>query len=339
MTYTPNWRNSRIRSRAIAVLEFIDLWIQPGQVRPIAQTQFLKYFGNCDRQGPGKWLKQQLLICEDAYFNMATGQCKRYSQNRQNVKELKQLLNAPTEISVTVKEQQELASGDITYIEKNNRSYHRLQNLPKRQRRTLLSRHKMRHEYDIESCALTLLLQLSRKQGLTKDLPTLQAIQENKQQWRSDLSSQLNLPEKTVKQIMASVLNGGKISTWHSNHIFALCNWNKFMIDQLQNNAQLTLYRKEVTEVWKAIRPSLNLSKGQRLNPKKKCEIYNQQEKTVTDQIKRYLKKMKIKYFFIHDGWTCDRAIDTNDLSAHVRRTTGYDISFDWTIYEEDDQL
>ena len=340
MTYEPNFTDPRIRDRCLRVLEFIDLWLPAGQTRPIAKTQFLKWFGNCDRQGPGKWLRDHLLICQDSYYNMQTGRCKRWSQNTSAVGLLKQQLGLTEKIiKVTAEEQQQLDSGDIEYIEKSNRSYHRLQNLPKRQRRTLLSKNKMQYEYDIDACALTLLLQLARQLGLTKPVALLDLIIEDKQSVRQAISEELNLPMAVVKQIMASLLNGGKISSWHTNHIFALVNYNSEMIKQLQNSLLLQEYRKEVTEVWKAIRPSLNLSKGVRLSPKKKCEIYNQQERAVTDQIKRYLKKRSVRSFFIHDGWTCDRAIDTNDLTAHVRRTTGYNISFDWTIYEDDDQL
>ena len=337
MTYELDINDPRFIRRAHTVLEFVELYVPRGKKRPVAQTQLTKHFGNTARP-LGRYLKELLLTCEDSHWNMATGQCKQYSQNSKNVQWLKQQLGISDCIVVKPEEQSQLDSGEFDYIEKSNRSYHRLQNLPRHQRRTLLSRHKMRHEYDIECCALTVLLQHSRQLGLTEPTPLLDQILSDRTQVRKQLAQQLALTTTQVKNIMAKILNGGRVSAWYGSAIFEEVNNNPDMIREINNNATMSQYKQEVRAMWRPIRSNQSIPKGIRFNSKKKTEIYNLLEKTVTDQIKRYLKKQKIKLFFIHDGWSCDRAIDLDDLTSHVRRTCGFHVRFDWTIYEGDDQ-
>lgn len=335
MTYEPDFNDPRFRRRALAVLEFVDLYVPRGKIRPVAQTQLTKTWGNTGRP-LARYLKELLLKCEDSHWNMATGQCKKYSQNTQNVQWLRQQLGVSDSVVVKPQEQQQLESGHFDYIEKSNRSYHRLQNLPKYQRRTLLSRHQMRHEYDIECCALSLVLQHSRQLGLKNSTPLLDQIQNDRTQVRQQLAEQLNLTVSQIKSIMAKMLNGGRVSAWYGTAIFEEVNNNPLMIKAINSNQLIQQYKQELKDMWMPIRSSLNLNKGVRFNSKKKTEIYNQLEKSVTDQIKKYLKKNKIKHFFIHDGWSCDRAIDLDELTSHVRRTSGFVVRLEWTIYEGD---
>jgi hypothetical protein len=50
--------------------------------------------------------------------------------------------------------------------------------------------------------------------------------------------------------------------------------------------------------------------------------------------IQRYLKRTKNKYFFEHDGWSCEKAIDIGQLLREVKNKTGFVIQLDWTIHE-----
>jgi len=340
--YQPNFQDPRVRARCLKALMYIDQYMKSGQRVQIAQSQFNKHFGQLNRP-LAQWLKHSLLTCVNKQYVVGIAgqqaQCQKYQRNDEHILKLKRILGidpaVKPEVAISPQEQQELDTGLFDYKEKGDRSYHRLQNLPRQQRRTLLSRHSFRHEYDIESCALTLLLQHSRHRGLpAAATPLLNEIINNRQRVREQLSQELELPVSDVKNIMAKVLNGGRISAWYGNHIFAQVNHNALMIRALNQNPTMTQYKQEVRLIWRSIRTSMNLPKGQRLASRDKSRVYLELERLVTDSVRKYLKKHKIKSFWIHDGWSCDQAIDRDDLAAHVRRTTGYHVRFDWCQYD-----
>lgn len=337
MNYKPNFEDPRVKARCLKALDYLDQYVKPRQRAQIAQTQFNLYFGQLNRP-LAQWLKQSLLTCVDKHYVIG-GQCQKYQRNEEHIAALKQCLgidpNDKPPVVITPEEQQQLDTGLFEYKEKGMRSYHRLQNLPKQQRRTVLSRNKLRHEYDIESCALTLLLQHSQQLGLKADVtPLLNQIIEDRQAVRSQLSKELDLVQTDVKSILAKVLNGGRISAWYGNHIFQQVNHNPLMIQALNTNPTIQQYKQEVKLIWKTIRGSMTMTKGQRLTSRDKSRVYLQLERVVTDSVRKYLRKHKIKSFWIHDGWCCDQVVDRDDLTAHVRRTTGYHVRFDWTQYD-----
>jgi hypothetical protein len=335
MTYTPNFNDPRIQARVERALEFMEQFMRAGKQVPVSQSQINKYFGHSGR-ALSKWLKANLLECVDDYYNMMTGQCKRYRRNVEGYQRIKELMGIKqVEICLTPKEQEQLTTGDVEYVKRGNRSYHRIQCLPKIIRRNLINRYKMPYEYDIEVCALTLLLQYSRHLGLSKPTPLLDQIVLDRSQVRQQLSQQLALSTDKIKSIMAKILNGGRVSTWHTSKIFEEVDYNPLMIQAIKQNPMIQQYQQEVRDVWSAIRPSLQLSPGERID-KKKTSVYNQLEEQVTDQIKKYLKKHKIKSFFVHDGWSCDKVVDVSELVRYVRTTTGFDIKLEWTIYRDD---
>jgi hypothetical protein len=338
MTYKPNFTDPRVRKRCVSAIEFIDHWIQGDKSYPIAQSQITKHFGFIGRP-LARYLKDSLLICVDKHYDIQAHVCQRYRRNTQNLAALKTILGIGTKKVtelITEQEHQELTEGSFEYVTKSHRSYHRLQNLPKRQRRSLLSRYKMRYEYDIECCALTLLLQHSRQLGLAKATPLLDQIIQDRSQFRQQLSQDLGLSTTQIKSILAKILNGGRVQAWVGNQIYAEVNYNSLMIKEINNHTDIQQYKQELKTVWSAIRPSMMLNPGERMD-KKKMRVYNQLEQQVTDVIKKYLKRQRTKHFFVHDGWTCDKAIDIMELTRCVRINTGFDIRIEWTIYEDND--
>lgn len=332
--YQPNFNDPRVRTRIESALAFVELYLKPGEVKPVAQTQITKHFGFIGRN-PGRYLKEQLLIVRDPYSNPLTGQCKRYSRNQQGYQELKKacgITQVHHEISADVIE--ELTSGNINYTEKANRAYHSFQSKPKRVKRITFKATGYNYEYDIECAAQTFLFQEARQLGYSNPTPAFDSYLNDREQVRNQLSQELDLAADTIKQILHAMLNGASISPWHTNSIFAYVNYNRLMIDQLKSNTWIQQYKFEVRDMWSIIRPTFNLSKGVRLNSKKKSERYRTNETLVRTTIEKYLKKTKNKCYFEHDGWSCARVIDIDELVRVVKRTTGFSIKLDWTIYE-----
>lgn len=330
---TPNFSDPRVRKRCESALAFVEQYIKD-QPRWLSTREISKHFGWLGRP-LGKYLKEQLLICTDPYFNMHSGQCKKYQKNTEGVLALKSLLgieNLPVIVSESIKEQ--LDTGEFEYKQSSNREYHPLQNEPKRIKRPLLAAKGYRHEYDIQCAAQTLLLQHAQSLGLKTATPALDQYIADRASVRNQLSQSLRLPQTTVKQILTAILNGGSISAWHTNMIFSYVNFSRTMIEHLRGNAYIQQYQRDVRSMWSEIRKHQQLAYKERFNAKMKSEIYRSLEESVRSVIKRSLRRSKNKAFIEHDGWTCQRAVDIDRLCWEVKKQTGFVIKLDWTIHE-----
>lgn len=333
-TYQPNFSDPRIRRRSIKALEFVEQRIKNSNTW-LSTREIARHFGWPRQNSLAQYLRQQLLICTDQYFNMQTGQCKRYTVNQEGTKQIKAQLGitdlAP---SISQEHQQQLRSGQFEYLDKSSREYHPLQNLPRRQKVPLLSRHGYRHEYDIKCAAQTLILQHARSLGFDRATPALDRYIQDRTSVRQELSESLGLDTLTVKKCLTAILNGASISQWHENHIFQLVNYSRPHIERLRENLYIQQYQREVRQMWRQIRKSLTLAPRQRFNAKMKSLIYRSLEESVRSVIKRSLTKDKNRAFIEHDGWTCQRAVDIDRLCLQVRNKTGFVIELDWTIHE-----
>jgi len=336
MSYKPNFSDPRVRRVCLRALEFMDQRMLQDQ-HWLSTREISRHFSWSGRP-LGKYLKDQLLICVDDYFNMHTGQCKQYRKNPQGQQQLLQdlgLLDMP-EPKITSESIEQLVSGDIEYTEKGHREYHPLQNLPKRVKRTLLVRHGYRYEYDIECAAQTLLLQHAQHLGMTTATPALNDYIADRQAVRLRLSKELGISESVIKKILTAILTGAPVSTWHKSHVLALVNYNTMMISEIQNNQWIQQYQRDVRAMWLVIRKTQVLEKSQRFNAKMKSEIYRILEDSVRSVIKRYLRKHQIRALIEHDGWSCDTVIETDQLCFEIKTQTGFVVKFDWTIYESE---
>jgi hypothetical protein len=333
LTYTPNFQDPRVRRACERAIAYVEQYVKD-QPHWLSQRAIQKHFGNLARP-LGKYLKEQLLICTDPYFNIETGQCKKYINNVAGLNFIKQhmgIICAPLVIPAEINQQ--IDSGVFEYKDTGHREYHPLQNLPKRIKRPLLASKGYRHEYDIQCCAQTLLLQQARSLGFNKATPALDRYISDRSSVRNQLSQQLGLDAETIKKILTAILNGASISAWHENMIFSYVNYNRLMISELSVNPYIQQYQKDVRGVWSEIRKHQGLDQGQRFNAKMKSEKYRFLEESVRVVIKRYLKKTKNVAFIEHDGWSCQRAVDIDQLLWEVKQQTGFVIALDWTIHE-----
>jgi hypothetical protein len=170
--------------------------------------------------------------------------------------------------------------------------------------------------------------------GFTKSTPALDRYISDRAQVRDELSQRLELDTQTIKKVLTAILNGGSISAWHENMIFGLVNYNKMMISFLSEDKFIQEYQRDVRQMWKYLRGTRCLEKGQRFNAKMKSEIYRELEESVRVVIKRYLKKTKNVAFIEHDGWSSQKPVDIERLKYEVKRQTGFVIELDWTIHE-----
>jgi hypothetical protein len=290
--------------------------------------------GNTSRD-LGQYLKHTLLHTEDSYYNFLTGQCKKYSLRPQGVQELKQALGI-TELPTTLPSaiEQELESGAFEYAELSQRQFHPLQFKPKHKKQRILNRYGYRYEFDIRTAAHTLILQYAQQLGYQQPTPTLNEYITAKEHIRKTLSEALGIDTATVKTMLTGILQGAVLSPWHTNTLFQELNYRRDVVERARNNQFIQDYTSEVRSIWKYIKLQKNIT--QRMNGKVKSGIYRELECTVRTCIQKYLNKHKNIHFFEHDGWTCREMPDVAQLIRTVRRTTGFKIELDCTIYEQE---
>ena len=334
MSYSPNFQNPQVHRRIAKSLDWCNAYLSQNKKHWLSYNEIEKQFGSLHRP-LGKHLKNSLLICVNPYYsNLTESVCKTYKLNLDGYHTLCQAIDYEPKFKPSAEVLETLDTGEFEYKTIGHRLYHPLQNLPKRIKRPLLASKGYRHEYDIECCAQTLLLQHAQQLGFAKPTPALDQYITDRTSVRSELIARTQLDSKTIKQILTALLNGSNLSCWYTNSIFAYVNYNKEMIQFLKEDHYIQQYITDVRGMWKEIRKHQSLRYKERFNAKMKSELYRFLEESVRVVIQRYLKKTKNRAFVEHDGWSCQTAVDTERLCYEVKRQTGFVIKLDWTIHE-----
>lgn len=342
--YSPNFNDSRILSTTQKALNFVELYTKATQKKWLSSRELYKHFGNTSRQ-PGRWLKEQLLIVADKYYNPETGVCMKYYKNTQGVAQVRQLAGLSDYVpQVTDELEEQLDTGNFEYLEKSDRLYNPLQFIPKQARGTLLANKGYRYHYDIEAAAQTLLIQRAQKLNQKLSLDNLKAYTENRTEVRNAIAKDCEITPTQVKFVITAILQGGVISRWQGNKIFEQLNYNCDAVIRLNNNPTLTGIKRDISQMWKTLKSEFSVryitdkngrTRKKSLSGRDKSSLYRALEKEVGDVVRTNLKKNKIKALWIHDGWCCDKFVNPLDVELEVRRQTGYCVRLECNIYED----
>jgi hypothetical protein len=340
MAYQPNFNDPRVQSRIEKALTFVGTYVKHTP-NWLSTRAIDKHFGQ-GQLDLSKWLRQQLLICEDSHWNHLTGKCKTYRRNEDGYQKLSNIINPKSTVAPAL--QQQLTTGEFEYTEKSQRLWNPIQYMPKRVKRPLLAKNGFNYNYDICCCAPTLILQYARTCGLTEPTPCMDLYVSDRTSIRNKLADETDLTTDEVKFVINVLLHGACIS--HNRNYSCIpsgVNFKHESIKKLKSNEFITSLREEIKLIWSAIKPHRKqktitdvrgITRKLPLSGKDKSEVYREQEQLVLKEIQRYLKKTKNKALLEHDGWTCMNAIDIDELRVHVRNRTGYVIELDWEIYE-----
>jgi hypothetical protein len=344
MTYTPNFRDPRIRRAARRALTFVELYLKNNQVHWISSRELYKNFGNTTRP-LGRWLRAQLLETRDNYFNPLTGACKKYSRRSEGVELVKTLINEPDftpeikpEILVTID------SGDFEYKEKSNRLFTPAQFIPRRIRDQALNNAGYRYHYDIEAAAPRMLYQRAQFKNPDLKLLHLEHYIENRSQVRDLISKNCRITPEQAKTVINAVLQGSVISKYKHSKLFMALNQDYDAVTRLQNDTMTQNLVTDIRVLWRTLKSEFPVrtqtdkngrTRSVRITSRQKSGYYRELELQVGKIIRRILNKESVRYLWIHDGWRCDKAIDPAVIESQVRRKTGLRIKLDWTIYED----
>lgn len=338
MKYKPNFNDPRVQKRARLALQFATTALDKSVPHSWSTRYIDRYFGQAQLD-LSRWLRSQLLICIDPYWNIESGVCKKYLRNPNGINYIKTCLNLKsTDIEFDLFDE-EVRTGKFEYEEQSNRQWHPLQRVPSTIRRPYMASHGYIYEYDLKACAPNLLLQYARRLGMAAATPHIEQYIQDRTEIRNLIAEQLNINPKIIKKIITALFAGAPLSHYPDTEIFRLLNGNHQHIDILKE--VLGDLRQEIKSLWDTIkqyteRTYVTTSKGtQRLKPltgRDKWNIYFQLEREVMDSVRTYLKRTKNKFFNEHDGWRCVDVVDTNMLRTYVRNQTGYVIELDMTI-------
>jgi hypothetical protein len=343
MSYQPKLTDPRIRRRAVKAIESVERYLKPCQVYSIAQSQRTAWFGVLSNP-VSRWLDEFLLETADPYFNMNTGQCIKYRLRDQNLQQLKTDLGLSSTYTPTAQIQTEIDTGEFEYQLKSDRWYTTAQFIPSKIRGNLLANAGYRYKYDIEAAAPTILLQRAQQINCDFQAPSLQQYITDRTAVRQQIATEANCTTDQIKLVLNAVLQGSILSTHSTCKLFDVLNQDYALVARLKSSVTLNNLRDDIKRLWQCLRDEFpreyitdknGCTRARKLTAREKSAYYRKFENEVAQVIKKSLRKQKLRFLWVHDGWQCDNMVDPNAIQQQVRRQTGFVIKLDWETYED----
>ena len=367
MIYEPNFNDPRVVARCKKALGFVCGVMSKTRGHPWSTRYIDKYLG-ISSNPLSKYLREKLLTVTDDYYRFNFGDrgiCKKYILNSDGVDFLREKLtltntvNYPIVLQVAKTDHSsELNSGLFSYDDKSHRLWHPLQRYRKHHRTQILTDHGYQHHYDISTCAPQLIHQYSQQipellapegkrqkikwqQGpMDLYLFALRRYLNDKEQVRQEIADKMNLPVDAVKEIINALFAGAVISTneRHSD-IYDILNGDLARIEWLKQDPYIQELVADIKCCWEYITPTLMRRRSNKsgklikISSKQKWQLYFELERRVIDSVRTYLSERSIRYFLIHDGWSCDQEINQIELREYVKTQVGFDLMFDYKNY------
>jgi hypothetical protein len=345
MKYTPNFSDPRVIARCKQAIGFACGVMSTTKSHAWSSRYIDRYFG-MSTNPLSKYLRDALLICTDDFyrFNSENNKCKEYRLNENGLRALCENLNFnttiiyPSVIQVAKEDHSaELASGDFVYKDQSSRLWHPLQRYRKQYRTQVLCDSGYEHDYDIETCAPTLIHQFAQQCGMDEYCFAIHKYLNEKTQIREQLAVALDLESAAIKEVINALFAGAIISRHEESDISHILAGDSARIEYLKQDAFIQELVSDIKKCWTAIIDSDKIARRRntqtnrliRVSCKNKWHVYFELERVVIDSVRTYLDQNGMRYFLIHDGWTCENELDLNELELHVKNTTGYSIKFE----------
>jgi hypothetical protein len=344
--YTPNFNDPRVRTRCRQAIGFACGVMSATKSHAWSSRYIDKYFGS-QRNELSRYLRDTLLICTDDFyrFNSENNKCKEYRLHQDGVDYLVKALGIntttiyPSVVEVVKTDhKQELATGDFTYTEKSNRLWHPLQRYRRQYRSQILMDSGYEHDYDIAACAPTLIHQYAQHLGMDEYCWAIMRYLNEKKQVREELALALDLEVDAVKEVINALFAGAVISKHTESDIYHILAGDLARIDYLKQNEYVQELVSDIKKCWNAIidanaiarRRNITTNRLIRVSCKNKWHVYFELERQIINSVRTYLDANNIRYFLLHDGWTCDQYVDSNLLEQHILNETDYRIRFEY---------
>jgi hypothetical protein len=251
-----------------------------------------------------------------------------------------------------------LAGLDLEYYTSSSgRLQHPLQNMKTSTRNQLFSGW---FNYDIKSCAPSVLCQLFAQLEPNISLPYLDSFIPNQSAIRTQIADRTGIPVKDIKQALTAMFFGLTIPSksqyqWDVNSTIKTDNFKFALINSLGTKSteallsdpQFSVIVDETQMIIKRIASDIKQSLKKeddgwyitneagaikhlpRWNARKAvAHIYFGCERKIIDHIRLELDKLDIKYLLIHDGWIADSIVNAVDLRRLIFVKTRFTLDF-----------
>jgi len=347
MSYTPNFSDPRVIARCKRAIGFACGVMSKTKGHPWSTRYVDQFFGQSTTD-ISKYLRDTLLICTDEFYRFGSddpkmNKCKEYKLNENGLNYLLEALKINITIIYPIvydlaKEthEQELASGNFTYKDQSSRLWHPLQRYRKQHRTQILCDSGYTHDYDIQTCAPTLILQKAQQLDMDEYCFAINRYLKEKTQIRDELALALELESAAIKEIINALFAGAIISNHKDSDIYHILAGDRARIDYLKQDPFITELRSDIKKCWDVINTTIPRRRNSatnrllKISSRQKWNVYFALERVVLNSVRNYLDNNSVRYFLIHDGWTCASEIDLNELELHVKNETGYSIKFDY---------
>lgn len=356
--YQPNFNDPRTFKRVSSAIDWCKTYLSDDWARPMSHKMIDEAFGpRCSDLS--KWLKYKLLFKLGSYkVGTKSMELLKYQINKEGFDKVVELLNK-VEINPTATKsrrkkleeamkssantnelefqhlfdkfgaQLELNQFDYNHSDITGRDYHGLQMMKREDKPIFWSKAGYYWNYDIESCAPTLLSQYAEQLGLSSLLTEhIGDYINNKSYHRNRLSKLLEIDEHVVKEILNSLFNGARLSANTHCAAYAKLDYDIGKMITLQNDAFIIKLRRSISYCWKRIQTEEKALKGKskRWMRGEKWNIYFKLEKEIMRLIYVELDEMNVNYFNEHDGFRTKEKIDTSRLEEIIEKETNMKI-------------
>jgi hypothetical protein len=347
MTYTPNFNDPRVQSRARRALGFVIAVMSDTKPQRWSTRYIDRHLGQQQHE-LSQWLRHQLLIETNTRYNKDTGVCKEYIRSQVGCDLVRTQLLSVKEKTYThttlvynksvIFEQQvvktwcqeefaeELRTHIWTYDDLSSRLHHPLQRVRSEIRQQVLAENGLCYDYDIECCAPTAILYHAHQCGMTEYLFAIRGYLNRRTSIRRYLADSLVVDIHTVKQIINALFCGAKVGCNPDFDISRLLQHDPARIQVLKNNHYIQQLRREIKLCWDYIensgRYTIKFNKSNRrmrMTAKRKWAVYFDLERQLLNQVREYLTETSNNHFLIHDGWTSTKAVDVPELIARIK--------------------
>jgi len=344
ITYSPNWADPRVFARLQQAMCFVKKYLSETKPHWLS-TRWINHKDNFGSHELSRFLRNKLLICCDDSYNKFTGKTKYYLLNKAGFDELNELVcnntyNTYSVAQVAKRIQEQLQSGVFEYNDTASRLYHPLQNYKRADKRAMLAQDGYLYNYDIQTCAPTLIVQYAQQLGMDLYPFAIKQYCANRKQIRSEIAQAAELTDQQVKRIITGLFQGAYISKYKKSLVYKELGGDLAKIEFLKQIEFIQQLQQEIKTCWEYIRPVLSkrtipTKTGTRLLPitgKQKTALYRDLERVVLNSVRDYLTATENQFFAEHDGWTSKHEVDLNKLVLHIKTTTGYQIEIDQEI-------
>ena len=367
--YTPNFTDPRVQKRTRLALAFIERTFVIHNTTISLSNRLIHSRDNLGMMNDNlsKYLRRLLLVVvNDTFrFNSDFNRSKQYRVNYTGYQYLTKILNQETQLTwaeyrqqhVTSPEQteqeyneqladrlfqkhsDEIASGLFDMKTKSNRDYHSLQFIPNTIRDRKFAKQGYIHVYDIQACAVTLLVQQARRNGLTQATPAIEKYTQDRTRTRHTIANETGCSYDQVKRAITSLFQGSRLThmsriypeVFDSNYPLMIAFSQHPLVCELKEQIRLLwpYLLDESKRTWYLDRNGVRKRKP--FSGQQKAQVYRELEQQVMRSVKKFIKRSErsCRLMTEHDGWRTDRLIDLPALEDYVRQQTGFDIRID----------